>query len=106
MYGWIQNCSIASIRVMHGAHEGRFDLPDKGGSTVFFPDRTTRALLAPDDVAAFHEFLGRRTITGKYSRPACRQPLSVVTISPVLGELSGEMPCPPNRFWPTASFSP
>jgi hypothetical protein len=51
-------------RVLHGAHDARFALPDKGGAQVFFPDGTTRDLQTPQDVATFYQEIGRKPVAG------------------------------------------
>jgi hypothetical protein len=61
------NTRIGQQRVMHGAQDGFAGLPDKGGSTVFFPDGNTMPLKTPQDVSAFYEQIGRQTRVGKYS---------------------------------------
>lgn len=64
------NLGMDQPRVMHGPHEafrkGLPDFSDVGGSTVFMPDGTTRALTTAEDVAAFYREIGRQPITGKY----------------------------------------
>lgn len=53
------NARLDQPRVLHGANEAGFGIPKKGGSTVFFPDGSVKALETPEEVAAFYRSIGR-----------------------------------------------
>jgi len=63
----VVNPRMDQPRVMHGAHDQFDDLPD-GGSTAFFPDRSSILLWNRDETTNFYAFIGRETVKGSYPR--------------------------------------
>ncbi|PYT28616.1 MAG: hypothetical protein DMG58_18140 [Acidobacteria bacterium] len=61
------NPRLDQPRVMHGAHDQFDDLPD-GGSTAFFPDRSSILLWNRNETTNFYSFIGRETVKGSYRR--------------------------------------
>ncbi len=61
------NARMDQPRVMHGAADGRFALPNplsdpNEGAIVFFNDGTTTRLNNPSEIRAFYDAIGRRAV--------------------------------------------
>ena len=61
------NPRLDQPRIMHGAHDQWDDLPE-GGSTVFYPDRSSEMIWNREEMTNFYALIGRQTIKGSYPR--------------------------------------